>query len=83
MPKNPVNIAKYFSFVIFSVFKKIFNQIIVNIGAELIIKVTRPEEINFSAYTNDQLTKKIDVNPVREALLTRVMSYFSSLKIKR
>ena len=63
MPKKPVNIAKYFSFVIFSVFKKIFNQIIVNIGAELIIKVTRPEEINFSAYTNDQLTKKIDVNP--------------------
>ena len=83
MPKNPVNIAKYFSFVIFSFFKKIFNQIIVNIGAELIIKVTKPEEINFNAYTNDQLTKKIDINPVSEALLIKVISYFSSLKIKR
>jgi hypothetical protein len=45
MPVNPVAIAIYLEREILSSFSNIFNHITVNTGAELIIKVTNPEEI--------------------------------------
>ena len=45
MPEKPVAIAIYLAVEIFSSLSNIFNHITVKTGAELIIKVTKPEEI--------------------------------------
>ena len=45
IPVKPTNIAKYLVFEISSSFKSSFIQITVNTGAELMRRVTRPEEI--------------------------------------
>ncbi len=81
MPENPTTTDKYFSFDIFSSFKISLTHIAVKIGAELINKVTRPDEIYCSANINAQLTKNIEASPVNEASLRSCLSNLSVLKI--
>ena len=57
----------YLIFDIFSSFKSTFSQSAVNTGAELISKVTSPDDMYCNAYIKNQLTEKTENIPVIEA----------------
>jgi hypothetical protein len=64
----------------FSSLSNIFNQITVNTGAELISKVTNPEEIYWRAKIKNQLTANKEKILVNEASLNIIISNFSLIK---
>ena len=82
IPEKPVAIAIYLAVEIFSSLSSIFNHITVKTGAELIIKVTKPEEIYLREKINDQPTRNIEKNPVKEASFICVLLIFPLSKIK-
>ena len=80
-PMKPVKIAIYLNVETSSSFRRNFIQIIVNIGAELIIRVTRPEDMCCSAKIRDQPTRNIDTKPVNDASLNNFALNFSRFPI--
>ena len=72
----------YLEIETFSSLSNIFNHITVNTGAELIIKVTKPEEMYWSEKTKDQPTKNIDEKLVSEASFNSFLLNFSLLKMR-
>ena len=81
-PNSPMKIEIYFCLDIFSSFRSIFNQTIVKTGAELIKRVTRPEEMYWRENIKNHPTKNIEAIAVMEASLRSVESNLSRLKME-
>lgn len=77
-----MKIEIYFCIDIFSSFRSIFNQTIVKTGAELIRRVTRPEEMYWRENIKNHPTKNIEAIAVMEASLRSVESNLSRLKME-